>query len=72
VTAGRVGSNALLGFFIMKFPFSQNDIPNWGRFMEVVRFFGFSVRVSGGMVNSHEIDASPSDFRALVEMSSSA
>lgn len=56
----------------MRFAFNQNDIPNWDRFMEMVRFFGFSVRVSGGMVDSHEINASASDFRAIVEMSSSA
>ena len=54
----------------MKFSFSQQDIENWDRFISVASAFGFTVRVTGGMVNTHEIDASPADFAVIKEMAS--
>ena len=54
----------------MKFSFSQQDIKNWDRFISVASAFGFRVRVTGGMVNTHEIDASPADFAVIKEMAS--
>ena len=54
----------------MRFSFSQQDIKNWDRFISVASAFRFRVRVTGGMVNTHEIDASPADFAVIKEMAS--
>ena len=49
--------------------FSQMDVPNWDKFIYIVRFFGFHVRVTGGMVYTHEINCSPKDLVAIIELS---
>jgi hypothetical protein len=54
----------------MRTAFNQNDIKNWDRFASVANALGFSIRVTGGLFNTHEIDASPADFAAVVELAS--
>ncbi len=55
---------------MQNYPFSQDEVYNWDKFHALVKLFGFSLRVTGGVVYTHDINASSADFKALVELSS--
>jgi hypothetical protein len=53
----------------MKYAFNQNEITNWLRFVNIANQLGYTVRVTGGMVDTHEINGNETDFRAIQSMS---
>jgi hypothetical protein len=58
---------------VLRHSFHQRDVGekryDWTRFAALADEFGYSIRVTGGVEYTHEINCSPIDFWALVDLS---
>jgi len=58
---------------VLRHSFRQRDVgdkrSDWTRFADLANEFGYSIRVTGGVEYTHEINCSPLDFWALVDLS---
>ena len=58
---------------VLRHSFRQRDVgdkrADWTRFAALADELGYSIRVTGGVEYTHEINCSPLDFWALVNLS---
>lgn len=61
---------------VLRHSFRQSDVgekrSDWARFASLADELGYRIRVTGGAEYTHEINCSPLDFWALVELSQNA
>jgi hypothetical protein len=51
------------------YKFDKALVPNWDKFTQLASDFEYTLRETGGLMFTHEIDCSRTDFNSLVQLS---